>query len=300
MNLYKKSLRRLANGLMLVATIELVMYIFVLVIGKTTKVEVVAETIEASINPVNDLLQIGILFAAGLIVRLFYHREHVYKPLLIALTVLLVALIICTLLDSNFVAYDMLVITPHLMIYMVIYTLKQIRRNEKKWRRVSHLKPIELDLKLEDRGRWFNSLIIGPHLELNPEISSLVDRFLVTQKTVAPMRIVIHGVGDLSEPMRETMRDIFREHYEDEMRRVGRYLEARYIRMIALLCVSVIGLELWVGMDPENTFSSMRMVLSNFAAFSMWQVGSTYLERSEGQQEMLQITTAKNAEIIFM
>ena len=242
MNLYKKSLRRLANGLMLVATIELVMYIFVLVIGKTTKVEVVAETIEASINPVNDLLQIGILFAAGLIVRLFYHREHVYKPLLIALTVLLVALIICTLLDSNFVA----------------------------------------------------------HLELNPEISSLVDRFLVTQKTVAPMRIVIHGVGDLSEPMRETMRDIFREHYEDEMRRVGRYLEARYIRMIALLCVSVIGLELWVGMDPENTFSSMRMVLSNFAAFSMWQVGSTYLERSEGQQEMLQITTAKNAEIIFM
>ena len=63
---------------------------------------------------------------------------------------------------------------------------------------------------------------------------------------------------------------------------------------------SVIGLELWVGMDPENTFSSMRMVLSNFAAFSMWQVGSTYLERSEGQQEMLQITTAKNAEIIFM
>jgi hypothetical protein len=42
------------------------------------------------------------------------------------------------------------------------------------------------------------------------------------------------------------------------------------------------------------------MLLSNFAGFSLWQVGGYHFDRSEGYAELMRAMIAKNASITFM
>ena len=174
---------------------------------------------------------------------------------------------------------DSLISVTLILAALVLYTALQLERSERSWRRIRDAKPSVLDLKLSDVRRWFNPIEIGP----KPR----------------PLVITVRCPGKVSEPMRATMREVFQMYYEDEERHINGYLERRYIRVMALVIISILAVTVWINFSPSNDEGVTWTILSNFAAFSLWQIGSTYFERSEGYAELLQAQIAKQAELRF-
>ena len=187
-----------------------------------------------------------------------------------------------------------------LMIVVVVYTLFSINRFESRWQLIMRRRPDVLDLRVQGAEGLFNPIVLGPHLELDQGLVDAVDRYLATAGTPAPLSITIHCAEKVSLPLQGTMREIFRSHYEDEERRVKRYLSGRYSRGIFLLLISIGSLTVWERFMRQYSSSTLWQVLGNFAAFSLWQIGNTYFERSEAIRELTQILIAKNAEIQFL
>lgn len=297
MSIYHKTLRWIGTALIAIATIELALLLVIFIVPMKDP-EIQREI--KDINIILAFLEITIDMSAGLLLRLQYRKDRRIRMLFHLeniIFLMMVALMAFASADRQTISFQA---TPTLLTFIAIYTILQMTRNEKNWRRICDSPPVELDLKLDDTGKWFDPLVIGPHLELNTNVSDSVDRYLVTQRRPRPLMIVLHGLGEVSEPMQETMRDIFREHYEDETRRVSHYLERRYLRLIILLGVSIVALETWIKMNGPRHVNTVETVLSNLAAFSLWQVGSTFIERTEAYEEQLRMTIARIAEIRFM
>ena len=297
MSIYHKTLRWIGTALIAIATIELALLLVIFIVPMKDP-EIQREI--KDINIILAFLEITIDMSAGLLLRLQYRKDRCIRMLFHLeniIFLMMVALIAFASADRQTISFQA---TPTLLTFIAIYTILQMTRNEKNWRRICDSPPVELDLKLDDTGKWFDPLVIGPHLELNTNVSDSVDRYLVTQRRPRPLMIVLHGLGEVSEPMQETMRDIFREHYEDETRRVSHYLERRYLRLIILLGVSIVALETWIKMNGPRHVNTVETVLSNLAAFSLWQVGSTFIERTQAYEEQLRMTIARIAEIRFM
>ena len=297
MSIYHNTLRWIGTTLIVIAVIEMVLLLAVVVIPMNDP------EIQQEIKNVNFLyafLEIMIDLFAGLLSRLLYRKESRIRILFRLENVIFLVMLALMAVGSAKKSVNSFRATPALLTFMLIYTILQMTRNEKNWRRICDSEPVSLDLKLDDTGKWFDPLVIGPHLELSPNISASVDRFLANQRSPRPLILVVHGLGEVSEPMQETMRDIFREHYEDETRRVSHYLERRYLRLIILLGVSIVALETWIKMNGPRHVNTVETVLSNLAAFSLWQVGSTFIERTQAYEEQLRMTIARIAEIRFM
>ncbi len=297
MSIYHKTLRWIGTALIAIATIELALLLVIFIVPMKDP-EIQREI--KDINIILAFLEITIDMSAGLLLRLQYRKDRRIRMLFHLeniIFLMMVALMAFASADRQTISFQA---TPTLLTFIAIYTILQMTRNEKNWRRICDSPPVELDLKLDDTGKWFDPLVIGPHLELNTNVSDSVDRYLVTQRRPRPLMIVLHGLGEVSEPMQETMRDIFREHYEDETRRVSHYLERRYLRLIILLGVSIVALETWIKMNGPRHVNTVETVLSNLAAFSLWQVGSTFIERTQAYEEQLRMTIARIAEIRFM
>ena len=293
MSIYHKTLRWIGTALIAIATIELALLLVIFIVPMKDP-EIQREI--KDINIILAFLEITIDMSAGLLLRLQYRKDRRIRMLFHLeniIFLMMVALMAFASADRQTISFQA---TPTLLTFIAIYTILQMTRNEKNWRRICDSPPVELDLKLDDTGKWFDPLVIGPHLELNTNVSDSVDRYLVTQRRPRPLMIVLHGLGEVSEPMQETMRDIFREHYEDETRRVSHYLERRYLRLIILL----VALETWIKMNGPRHVNTVETVLSNLAAFSLWQVGSTFIERTQAYEEQLRMTIARIAEIRFM
>ncbi len=297
MSIYHKTLRWIGTALIAIAAVELVLLLIVILFPvKNTEIQQEIKDINFTLA----FLEIAIDLSAGLLSRLLYRREARIRLLFQlenVIFLMMVALMALGRAEKQTISFRA---TPALLTFIVIYTILQMTRNEKNWRRICDSPPVELDLRLNDTGDWFNPLVIGPHLELSTNISDSVDRYLATLRRPQPLTIVLHGLGEVSEPMQETMRDIFREHYEDEARRVSHYLERRYQRLIILLGVSIVALEAWIEMNGPRHVNTVETVLSNLAAFSLWQIGSTFFERTEAYQEQLRMTIARIADIRFM
>ena len=297
MSIYHNTLRWIGTALIIISVIEMVLLLAIAVIPMKDP-EIQREI--KDINIILAFLEITIDMSAGLLLRLLYRKDRRIRMLFHLeniIFLMMVALMAFASADRQTISFQA---TPTLLTFIAIYTILQMTRNEKNWRRICDSPPVELDLKLDDTGKWFDPLVIGPHLELNTNVSDSVDRYLVTQRRPRPLMIVLHGLGEVSEPMQETMRDIFREHYEDETRHVSHYLERRYLRLIILLCVSIVALETWIKMNGPRHVNTVETVLSNLAAFSLWQVGSTFIERTQAYEEQLRMTIARIAEIRFM
>ena len=127
----------------------------------------------------------------------------------------------------------------------------------------------------------------------------MVDRFLSTAKEARPLSITVRCPSEVSEPMRATMQEVFQMYYEDEEQHVNGYLERRYIRVMALVIISIIAVSVWIDFSPAADEGVTWTILSNFAAFSLWQIGSTHFERSEGYAELLRASIAKQAKLYF-
>ena len=68
---------------------------------------------------------------------------------------------------------------------------------------------------------------------------------------------------------------------------------------MGLILASITALQIVIFFSGRNISAIVWTIVSNFAAFSLWQIGSTFFERTEARRTLLKIEIAKNAEIIF-
>ena len=298
MSIYEKNLRRLGILLIVVSiadmVFELTFYRYVL-----TAASVLSDPVQ---TPLGICLKDGIGLATGFLsCYLYYRKEH--STLIVRLQVLLLCIAFPVMFFSTRGSaakrVDGLINATLVLIAMVVYTALQLERSERNWQKIRDTKPSILDLKINDSRQWFNPIEIGPKLELSSEISSVVDRFLATSRESQPLEITIHCPKHISEPMQATMQEVFQMYYEDEERHVNHYLEGRYIRAMALVIVSITAVTIWINFSPSNDEGVTWTILSNFAGFSLWQIGNTYFERSEGYEELLRAMIAKQAKLHF-
>lgn len=245
-------------------------------------------------------LQYGVEFIAGIATLVLCRKRSsirfFYRVELISLILVLVIKIAAYCYNRNEYFID----AQLFFICLILYSIRQLRMDERNQKLISSGIPTVLDLKLMSKDQWFNPLIVGPRFKLDREISESIDSYLETLGTPAPLEINIHGLGGISETMRGAMRDVLREHYEDEIKRVEHYLESRYQRALLLIAISIVVLEIWIKSNGARDISITKIVMSNIAAFSLWQVGTVYFERKDAHARLLRSTIAKAAEIVFL
>ena len=293
MSIYQKNLRRLGLLVIVAAILDLILELsFYKLLSAERQIQS-----QAGICFKNSL---GLLTGA-LACYLYYQNRHsrrIVRVMLLCVVLELVSILLSTQ-GSMAKRVDSLINTTLILSALTVYTALQLERSERSWRRIVNSKPSVLDLKLNDNRQWFNPIEIGPKLELDSGISAVVDRFLSTSKDARPLEITVRCPSEVSEPMQASMREVFQMYYEDEERHINSYLERRYIRVMALVIISIIAVSVWINFSPSNDEGVTWTILSNFAAFSLWQIGSTYFERSEGYGELLRAQIAKQAKLHF-
>ena len=298
MNIYQKNLRRLGLLLIIVSILDVILELTFYRYLQSAELTF----IEQLQTPLGICIKDGIGLLGGCLACLLYGRREHAPWIVRALAALLAVEIPVILFSSKGNSanrVDSLINATLILLALVTYTALQLQRSERIWQRTSAAEPSVLDLKLTDARQWFNPLEIGPKLELNEEISSVVNRYLKTSRESRPLEITVRCPGEMSEPMQATMREVFQMYYEDEERHVNGYLERRYIRAMALVIISIVAVSIWINFSPSNDEGITWTILSNFAAFSLWQIGNTYFERADGYADLLRVLIAKQAKLQF-
>ena len=155
----------------------------------------------------------------------------------------------------------------------------------------------ELVLKI-GKDDLFDPYVLLPHSELNSAVSDSVDTF-VEKYTGDEMTLSIF-TDEVSPETQTVFREVYRSHYEDELRKVNRFLYRHYNRVVILLVVCVVAFFISARMaavNPEETISSY--VIANVSCFCLWEVGYTQFETRDVLDEQKRITRAMNAKIEF-
>ncbi len=93
---------------------------------------------------------------------------------------------------------------------------------------------------------------------------------------------------------------MFYSYYEDEYRKLSRYLDRRYIRVAVLLAISVaayFGGRFYSRLAQESGF--LLNVISNVGVFCLWEIGYTHFDRSDTAAERRRVARARDAVIHF-
>ena len=155
----------------------------------------------------------------------------------------------------------------------------------------------ELVLKLK-KDELFDQYVLLPHSELNSTVYGCVDSFVEKYKGET-LKLSI-CTGPVSTIIQDVFRDVYRSHYEDELQKVDRYLKRHYIRVIALIFVSIVAFFIssyLTGFNPEETIVSY--VIANVSCFCLWEIGYTQFATHDVIDEKKRITRALNATIEF-
>ena len=298
MSIYQKNLRRLGALLIAISLLDIVLELtFYRYLSSSANI-----FSNKLLSPSGICLKDGLGLVSGCLACLLYYRKQhsrwIVRIEIIILAAIFPAIIFST--QGNFTnRIDGLINATLILITLVVYTALQQEKSDKNWNRICSMKPDMLDLKLTDIHQWFNPFEIGPKLELNKDISSVVNRFLETSREARPLEITVRCPGKVSEPMQATMQEVFQMYYEDEQRHVNSYLERRYIRVMALVILSIVLVSVWINFSPSNDEGVTWTILSNFAGFSLWQIGYTHFERAEGYGRLLRAMIAKQAKLHF-
>ena len=132
------------------------------------------------------------------------------------------------------------------------------------------------------------------------ELSRAIDAFVGTLTVSAPLTICFHCPQAISPVIQDTFIESIGLHYQDQMRHVERFMENRFIRYIVLIIFSITALRVITLLPDKAEQSIMWVVFSNFAAFSLWQIGSTYYERAEAFEKLTQLTIIKESKMVFL
>ncbi len=298
MSIYQKNLRRLGLLLMAASILDLVLELAFYNALHSFDIDFSQRLQTVPGICIKD--SIGV--AMGILACCLYrHKQHArwIGWVMIALMAMTLVDILASTEGSLAVRIDSLINATVVLMALLVYTVLQQGRSDRNWERIRSCKSVTLDLKLNDFRQWFNPIEIGPKLELSSEISDVVGRFLRTAREAQPLEITVRCPGGVSDAMQATMQETFQMFFEDEERRINSYLERRYIRAMALVIISIFAVALWINFSPTNDEGITWTILSNFAAFSLWQIGNTYFERAEGYGELLQAQIAKQAKLHF-
>ena len=189
-----------------------------------------------------------------------------------------------------------------LILMLSSFTFFESDRAERAWKKLLRKKTQFLDIRIAGRAELFDPVVILPHLEVNEKVTIAIDHLLRTSATTAPLMLNIHCAERISESLRNTFVECLRMHYRDEKRQIIHFLEGRYDRMLGLLVVSIAAMIIWTTFSPANDAGEkvVWQVLGNFAAFSLWQIGSTHFERTEAYLELMRFMTAENLSVTFI
>ena len=159
---------------------------------------------------------------------------------------------------------------------------------------MSHM---ELSLKI-DREEMFDPYVLTPHNELNSVIYSAVDRWL---KKTSPDELTLYIYShNMHEVLQERVREIFREHYTDERGAMKRKLRYVYIRLLILTSVAMTLLSYQLNLSGQYGNNVIILVMGQFGAYFLWQIGDTLFDWLEKYRTMKQIKTALKADIVFI
>lgn len=194
---------------------------------------------------------------------------------------------------------DAIVSTTLIILIVILNQETKMISRQVKLESIRKRPPVTLDLRISGKGELFDPLVMGPHLELNQGILRAVDRFLETEREIAPLTLCIHSQEDISLPLQATMFEVFIAHYEDEQQRIEKFLEGRGKRSFVLMAISFTALRVIALKVFKYDKGELWQVIGNLAAFSLWQVGSTFFESSEATEELMRKKIAMEADIKF-
>lgn len=290
MTIYSKHLRRLGTAIIVTHILRILIY-----------------TVAKSIFHLDDLPDIPLwLHVAEMVVSLlmaviaFIVSNHLYliKYTLFGSLALVSAMVVLLLHEGESV--DALIDLDLLFMCLVLIVQFQIRKRVRVMEFINRRTMNTLDLRIRGPEDLFNPLFLGPHIEPNPDIISAIDTFVRTVTVSAPLTICFHSPQVIAPVIQDTMIETLHLHYQDEMRRVERFMESRFIRYIILIIFSITVLRVMTFLPNKADQTIMWVVFSNFAAFSLWQIGSTYFERAQAFEELTQAAIVGESRIMFL
>ncbi len=196
--------------------------------------------------------------------------------------------------------YDTVVNMGLMTIIFSILSLQECYREEIEWDLMKKHDSQILDLRISESGQLFHPLVVGPHLEINPEIAEAVVHFVGAMKELAPLELYIYSGSHISVPVRETAIEAFRLHFDDEERRMLRILRARTRRSMILFCVAMTIMFTWSRYNEAIGNSVIWTVLGNMGGFFLWEIGNTHFRHEEAFLELQRVMICKEADITFL
>ncbi len=298
MSIYERNLRRLGILLIVISVVdgvaELVFY--------QSFAETASLFKRPLLSPAGIWIKDGISTLTGVLALYLYSHRKYFRWFVWIMNLLLLGELVTILISArgNVVSrVDGVINATLILTALLVYTAMQVERSDLNWQRICRDQPTLLDLKLQNARQWFDPIQIGPKLELSQPIANVVNHYLKSAKKQQPLEINIRCPHEISEPMQDTMRETFHLYYDDVARQSDNYLERRYSRVMALVIISIVAVTVWIYLSPSEDEGVTWTILSNFAAFSLWQIGYTYYERAEGYSELRRAQIAREAKIRF-
>ena len=187
-----------------------------------------------------------------------------------------------------------------ILMTLVVFIECQIRKRQRILPNINKQPPRTLDLRIRGQKELFNPRVMGPHLKPDQGIIDDIDNFLKSSVAFAPLCVCFHSAQSISPALQATMIEALKQHYEDEQRRVEKFLEKRYMRAVLLLLGSMAVLRvLTLFFSAQDSGSIMWVIFSNFAAFSLWQIGATHFERVEAFENLTRLIIARESKMEF-
>ena len=298
MSLYYRNLKKIGIGMVLASLGNLIYELLI------RRFMAGGNAVYASYIPLEwGIWTKGLIGVTAGAVALFFHwkKKHyrVGTLILIFLCIAEAAVIVLSMTGTPGRRTNGLIDLTMLVMVILTYTFTQTDRDLDRWMRISQRQPAVLDLRLRNPVAFFNTIQAGPQMVINEKYASVVTRFLASAGPV-PLQINLLCSTPVSEPMRDTMREVLAMYYEMEEKRLRKILEKKYHRIILLFVVSLISIGILRQFTLLNDQTVVWDVMGNFAAFGLWQIGYIHYERNEDFDRLLLVHCAKFAKLNFV
>ena len=155
----------------------------------------------------------------------------------------------------------------------------------------------ELDLQLT-KYQLFDTMVLGPHNELNEHIYAAVERFAERDDTGKELTINIYTEKTPSV-IREKFEELFWEHYEDEIRIDGKYLNQHYFLAGILAIVSFFCILIWIYLFRGSQANPFLVALANIGVFCLWETQTVGIEVIRMRSRYRMLHRIRDAHIHF-
>ena len=290
MTIYSKHLRRLGIALIVTLIFRLLLYYVVRPLFHLKGLSVPPLWIECE-GAIISLISAAIAIVDS-------KRQNLVKYTITASFLLVIAMVLLLLQEGQGV--DALINLSLLFMGLILFVQFGIRKRVRMMEFINRRKGNTLDLRIKSQEDLFNPLFMGPHIEPNHDIIDAIDTYVGTLTVSAPLTICFHCPQAISPVIQDTLIESIGLHYQDQLRQVERFMENRFIRYIVLIIFSITALRVMTLLPDKAEQTILWVVFSNFAAFSLWQIGSTYYERAEAFEKLTQLTIIKESKMVFL